>query len=44
VELDVNHKKAAFEYFEKALSLDPQIGVKRIASKLKKELEKDSND
>ncbi len=39
LELDMNHKKEALEYFEKALSLDSQVGVKRIASKLKKELD-----
>lgn len=32
-------KESAYEYFEKALGLDPKVGVKRQYNKLKKELE-----
>lgn len=38
LELDLLHKEQALEYFTKALSLNPNIGVKRIVSKLGKEL------
>lgn len=38
LEMEMDHKSSALSYFKKALTLDPQIGVKRIASKLEKEL------
>ena len=38
LELEVGKKESALKYFEKALELNPQIGVKRITAKLKKEL------
>lgn len=38
LELDASNKQNALEYFAKALSLDPNIGVKRIFTKLSKEL------
>mgnify|MGYP006064216101 CR=1 FL=1 len=38
LELEMGKKKSALEYFEKALELNPQIGVKRITAKLQKEL------
>lgn len=41
LELDANNKADALMYFEKALSLDSQVGVKRIVAKLKKELNND---
>lgn len=40
LELEMSNKEKAFEYFTQALSLDPAIGVKRIAAKLSKELNK----
>lgn len=39
LELETAQKHQALAYFEKALALDPNIGVKRIATKLKKELD-----
>lgn len=38
LDLEMGKKKEALEYFHKALSLDPQVGIKRVASKLEKEL------
>lgn len=39
LEMEMDKKSSALSYFKKALDLDPKIGVKRIASKLEKELE-----
>lgn len=36
--LDYGDKHKALEYFQKALELNPDVGVKRISAKLKKEL------
>lgn len=38
LELDVSNKQSALNYFAKALSLDPNVGVKRVFTKLSKEL------
>ena len=38
LDLEMGKKKEALEYFQKALSLNPQVGIKRVASKLEKEL------
>ena len=38
LELEQDHKQQALSYFEKALNLNSGVGVKRIATKLRKEL------
>lgn len=38
LELELDHKQQALSYFEKALNLNSGVGVKRIATKLRKEL------
>lgn len=40
LELEMDHKEKALSYFEKALDMDPKVGVKRLAAKLSKELNK----
>lgn len=38
LELEMENKKEALKYFDKALEIDPNVGIKRVASKLRKEL------
>lgn len=39
LELELSHNQLALNYFEKALEIDPHVGVKRTITKLKRELE-----